>query len=87
MVKTWCAEVGLRGNYGSHSLRKTWGYQQRVLKGKPIPLLMSAFGHATQSQTLDYLCIQDEEIENLYLDMELCSRAASGHYWIQGLLL
>lgn len=71
MVKTWCAEVGLRGNYGSHSLRKTWGYQQRVLKGKPVPLLMSAFGHATQSQTLDYLCIQDEEIENLYLDMEL----------------
>ena len=71
MVKTWCAEVGLKGNYGSHTLRKTWGYQQRVQRKASIPLLMSAFGHATQSQTLDYLCIQDEEIENLYLDLVL----------------
>jgi integrase len=25
LVKTWCASVGLKGNYGSHSMRKTWG--------------------------------------------------------------
>jgi len=25
LVKGWCASVGLRGNYGSHSLRKTFG--------------------------------------------------------------
>lgn len=28
MVKGWCRDVGLKGNYGSHSLRKTWGYWQ-----------------------------------------------------------
>lgn len=71
MVKTWCAEVGLKGNYGSHTLRKTWGYQQRVQRKTSIPLLMSAFGHMTQQQTLQYLCIQDEEIESLYLDLVL----------------
>lgn len=66
MVKRWCREVGLKGNYGSHTMRKTWGYHQRVQKNQPIPLLMSAFGHTTQAQTLEYLCIQEEEIQDLY---------------------
>lgn len=70
MVKQWCREVGLKGNYGSHTLRKTWGYHQRVQNSAPIPLLMEAFGHSTQAQTLEYLCIQDEEIADLYA-MEL----------------
>ena len=70
LVKVWCRNVGLNGNYGSHSLRKTWDYQQRVQKNAAIPLLMEAFGHTTQKQTLEYLCIQAEEIRALY-DMEL----------------
>ena len=70
LVKAWCRDVGLNGNYGSHSLRKTWGYQQRVQNNTPIPLLMEAFGHSTQKQTLEYLCIQADEIRELY-DMEL----------------
>ena len=68
-VKGWCADVGLKGNYGSHTMRKTWGYWQHK-RGKPIPLLMAAFGHATQKQTLDYLCIQAEDVAELY-DLEL----------------
>ena len=71
MVKAWCADVGLKGNYGSHTLRKTWGYMQRVKQNAPIPLLMEAFGHANQKQTLAYLCIQEKEIQDLYLGMEL----------------
>lgn len=66
MVKRWCAEAGLKGNYGSHTLRKTWGYHQRMQGKAALPLLMEAFGHATQRQTLDYLCIQSEEIQELY---------------------
>jgi integrase len=69
MVKGWCRDVGLKGNYGSHTLRKTWGfwqYQQRT----PIPLLMEAFGHQTQRQTLAYLGIQAPEIAQIY-QMEL----------------
>jgi len=49
-VKGWCADIGLKGNYGSHTMRKTWGFWQ-YKRGKPIPLLMAAFGHATQKQT------------------------------------
>ena len=64
-VKTWCENAGLRGNYGSHTLRKTWGYWQRK-NGAPVPLLMDAFGHSTQQQTLQYLGIQAVEVEELF---------------------
>lgn len=70
MVKTWCDQVGLTGHYGSHTLRKTWGYWQRMERNTPIPLLMEAFGHTTQQQTLQYLGIQSEEIAAIY-DLEL----------------
>ncbi len=66
LVKRWCSDNGLKGNYGSHTLRKTWGYHQRKQKNAPIPLLMEAFGHSTQKQTLDYLGIQAQEIQELY---------------------
>lgn len=66
MVKKWCADVGLIGNFGSHTLRKTWGYWQRKENKTPLPLLMTAFGHSTERQTLDYLCIQSDEISELY---------------------
>ena len=70
MVKTWCQRAGLKGNYASHTLRKTWGYWQRIERNTPIPLLMEAFGHATQQQTLRYLGIQSEEIAAIY-ELEL----------------
>lgn len=70
MVKTWCQQVGLKGNYGSHSLRKTWGYWQRKERGTAMPLLMEAFRHATQRQTLEYLGIEADEIAAIY-DLEL----------------
>ena len=65
-VKIWCKAINLKGNYGSHTLRKTWGYHQRVTFGAGIPELMVAFNHSTQRQTLDYLCVQPEEVKNLY---------------------
>ena len=61
--------MGLKGNYGSHTMRKTWGWWQ-YKRGKPVPLPMEAYGHATQQQTLEYLCIQAEDIAERY-DLEL----------------
>lgn len=66
LVKRWCAAVGLRGNYGSHTLRKTWGYHQRVTYGVSVVLLMEAYGHASQRQTMTYLGIQPDEIRGVY---------------------
>jgi integrase len=66
LVKGWCSEINLKGNYGSHTLRKTWGYHQRVTFGIDLPRLMVCFNHSTQRQTLDYLCIQPQEIKDVY---------------------
>jgi len=66
MIKQWCAAIRLPGNYGSHSLRKTWGYHQRVRFGVGLPELCQAFGHSNQAITLRYLCIQPDEMKNIY---------------------
>ncbi len=66
MVKEWCKQINLRGNYGSHTLRKTWGYHQRVTFGRGPAELMVCFNHSSERQTLDYLCIQPEEIKSIY---------------------
>lgn len=65
-VKSWCKAINLKGNYGAHTLRKTWGYHQRVRFGVDLPTLMEIFNHSTQKQTLSYLCIQPEEIRKVY---------------------
>ena len=71
LVKLWCAEAGLQGNYGSHTLRKTWGYHQRITNNAPIALIMQAFAHTSETQTLKYLCILPNEVHDLYRTMEL----------------
>lgn len=67
LVKSWCREINLRGNYGAHSLRKTFGYIHRTVFGTDIPTLMEMFNHSTQRQTLTYLGIQPREIKDAYL--------------------
>ena len=66
LVKKWCKDINLKGNYASHTLRKTWGYHQRVTFGVGIPELMVCFNHTSQKQTLDYLCVQPDEIKSVY---------------------
>ncbi|MFK7823726.1 MAG: tyrosine-type recombinase/integrase [Oligoflexales bacterium] len=61
LVKRWGKKVGIKDNLGSHSLRKSFGYHQR-LAGTSIPILMMAFNHSSQFQTLSYLGIEDEEL-------------------------
>ena len=79
-VKNWCRQAGLIGNYASHSMRKTFGYHayrnerpapDGEKKQRRIAELMLLFGHATERQTLDYLCIQDTDISALFMENEL----------------
>jgi integrase len=66
MVKSWCRRVNLIGNYGSHSLRKTFGYHQRITFKIGIPELMTVFNHSSQKETLEYLCVQPQEIKRIF---------------------
>ena len=66
MVKDWCADADLIGNFGSHTLRKTWAYHQHMTFKRPIALLCRALGHRSEKQTLEYIGVQPEEIDELY---------------------
>ncbi len=68
LVKSWCRAIHLKGNYGSHTLRKTFGYHRRVTFGRGLPELCELFGHSSQRMTLDYLCIRPEEMRDIYMD-------------------
>ena len=67
LVKKWTHQAKIKGNFGSHTLRKTFGFFHRTQLGTDIPTLMRMFNHSTQRQTLDYLCIQPEEIKSAYM--------------------
>ncbi|MFQ3247714.1 MAG: integrase [Arenicella sp.] len=66
LVKKWCAGAGLFGRYASHTLRKTWGYQQRVTFNKSIEVISEAFGHSSVNVTRAYIGILREEVRALY---------------------
>jgi integrase len=68
LVKGWAKALNLHGNYGSHTLRKTFGYIKHTEQGASLPELMVCFNHSTQRQTLDYLCIQEATIRNIYMN-------------------
>jgi hypothetical protein len=66
MVKSWCRVINLTENYGSHTLRKTFGYQQRVTFSLGTPELMWIFNHSSERQTLSYLGIEQDEIRDVH---------------------
>jgi len=65
-----CNEVGLRGNFGTHSLRKTWGYHAR-LQGVDLALIMHKLNHSSISTTKRYLGITDEELREVVQRLNL----------------
>ncbi len=67
LVNKWCGAIGLSGNYGSHTLRKTWGYHQYHTFGTDIAKLVKAFNHGSQTQTREYLCLDNKEDFNIFL--------------------
>lgn len=68
LIDKWCSAINLRGNYGSHTLRKTWGYHQHHTFGAEIKDLMTYFNHSSKKQTIDYLCLDEKKTGNLFLN-------------------
>lgn len=64
LVNKWCRMVGLRGRFGTHSLRKTWGYRARKL-GIPIGQIMEKLGHSNPAVTKRYIGITQEEVNDV----------------------
>jgi site-specific recombinase XerD len=64
IITTLCHDVGLQGNYGTHTLRKTWGYHARQ-QGVDLALIMHKLNHSSLAYTKRYLGITNEELEEV----------------------
>ncbi len=70
IVRRAAEKVGLTDHISCHSLRKTFGYHAWK-QGTPPALLMSIFNHSSYRITLRYLCIDQEEKDQVFKDIRL----------------
>ena len=70
-IKQWTSAINLKGNYGAHSLRKTWGYIQRIHYGVGFELICKRFNHQSPAVTMRYLGISDKEVQNILTNNEV----------------
>ena len=68
MIQGWCREINLKGRYGAHTLRKTWGYHQRVTHGVGFELICRRYNHSSPAITMRYLGIEDKEVHGILLN-------------------
>jgi integrase len=68
LVKSWTKSIHLEGNYGAHSLRKTFGYVQRTRFGIGFEIIARRFNHSSPSITMRYLGIQSDEVNGILLN-------------------
>ena len=76
MLKGVARDLGLGNRMATHSLRKTFAYHQMVMSGndpRKLLLLQKMFGHSSAAQTLDYIGITSEEIDDAYRNLNLGS--------------
>lgn len=68
MMKKWATTINLKGNYGTHSLRKTWGYIQRTIYGVGFEVICRRYNHSSPATTMRYLGITDKEIKAILMN-------------------
>ena len=67
-VKKWTRGINLKGRYGAHTLRKTWGYIQRTVHGVGFEIICKRFNHSSPAITMRYLGIQDKEVHSTLMN-------------------
>ncbi len=68
LVKGWTKAINLPGNYGAHTLRKTWGYLQRTVHGVGFEIIAKRFNHSNPAVTMRYLGIEDREVHDTLMN-------------------
>jgi integrase len=74
VLKSMAKACGLTMKVSTHTLRKTFCYHQMLMAGndhRKLLLLQKMLGHSSESQTLDYIGITQEEMVEAYKDLNL----------------
>jgi len=71
LIKSWTGAINLKGKYGTHSLRKTWGYIQRTVFCVPIEKITQRYLHSSPAVTMGYLGLQTQEVEDILINNEI----------------
>lgn len=70
IIKYAAENVGLHEHISCHSLRKTFGYHAWK-QGFPPALLMSIYNHSSYTITTRYLCIEQDDKDEVYNKIRL----------------
>lgn len=76
ILKGIASDLGLNCKVSTHTLRKTFAYHQMVMSGnsqRKLLILQKMFNHSSAAQTLEYIGITSEEIDEAYKVLNLGS--------------
>jgi integrase len=68
LVKKWARAINLQGNYGAHTLRKTFGYIQRTQYAVGFEVLAKRFNHSSPAVTMRYLGLTSKEVNEVLMN-------------------
>lgn len=68
-LKKAATTVGIK-NFGTHSMRKTFGYHYYTRYPNRIGELMKVFNHSSIAYTLMYIGIEQEGLDKVYAELE-----------------
>ena len=68
LLKKWTKAINLNGNYGAHTLRKTWGYIQRTKHGVGFEVLAKRYNHSSPAVTMRYVGVTDKEVDDILMN-------------------
>lgn len=70
IIKDACNDLNLPQNISCHSLRKTFGYHAWRAGTSPV-MLMVVYNHSSFQVTKRYLCIEQDEKDKLFYNLNL----------------
>ena len=74
ILKGIASDLNIEAHIATHTLRKTFAYHQMLMSDndpRKLLLLQKMFGHSSIMQTLDYIGITKEEMEEAYKELNL----------------
>lgn len=69
-IRLACKEANLEDKFGTHTMRKTFGYHH-YQKFKDVAMLQKIFNHSSPFVTLRYIGIEQEQIDESYTNFIL----------------